>query len=249
MIEVSKLRLSAALWLAGMAGVVVLTLTVIPQLLRGLHTPVPLSVAVTASLVQSGVLLALAAWLGATLSRPLGLRAPATEAALTGSSIWAALKPQLIPGVLMGLAAGAVLLIAMQAAPPELQSAGSAFHVPASAKLLYGGITEEILMRWGLMTLIAWLAWRFLQQRKGSPHPGYMGGAILMAALLFGLGHLPAVAAMGLNLTPSVIAYVLIGNIVPGVLFGFSYWRWGLESAFIAHATAHLTAIVAGAAI
>lgn len=70
--------------------------------------------------------------------------------------------------------------------------------------------------------------------------------AIVLAAVLFGVGHLPAAFAMGLNLTPPVVAYVLIANTVPGVLFGYLYWRWGLESAFIAHAVAHPVLIVAG---
>lgn len=247
MIQVSKLRLSAALWTAGMLGVVVVTLTVIPQLVRGAPTQVPHGLAIAGSLVQSGVLLALAAWSGAVLSAPLGLRAPVTEAALSGSSIWGAAKPQIIPGALIGLVAGVVLLIAGQAAPRELRSVGSAFHLPASARLLYGGITEEILMRWGLMTLVAWLAWRFLQRRNGSLHLKYMTAAVLIAALLFGIGHLPAAAAMGLDLSPAVVAYVLIGNTVPGLLFGLSYWRWGLESAFLAHAMAHLVAMMVGA--
>lgn len=246
MIQVSKLRLSAALWAVGMLGVVVLTLTVIPQLLHGAQTPVPQSVAVTASLIQSGLFLALAAWLGAALSRSVGLEAPVTEAVLSGSSVWRAAKPQLLPGALTGLVAGAVLFIAVQAAPLEVQSAAPAFNIPVSARLLYGGITEEILMRWGLMTLIVWLAWRFFQRRNGAPAPRYVVAAILIAALLFGVGHLPAATAMGINLTPSVVTYVLVSNTIPGVLFGFSYWRWGLESAFLAHATAHVVVIVTG---
>jgi NAD(P)-dependent dehydrogenase (short-subunit alcohol dehydrogenase family) len=29
--------------------------------------------------------------------------------------------------------------------------------------MLYGGITEEILMRWGLMSLLVWIAWKVLK--------------------------------------------------------------------------------------
>lgn len=247
MVQVSRLRLGVTLWVIGMIGAVLLTLTVVPQLLQSAPTSVPHNIAIAASLIQSGVLLALAAWLGCTLSRPLGLRAPLTEALLSGTNIWSEAKLQLIPGALIGLLAGAVLLMAVQAAPHEVKSAGLAMQIPTLVRLLYGGITEEIIMRWGLMTLIIWLAWRFLQRRGGKPHAAYVGAAILLSALMFGVGHLPAAKAMGLDLSPEVITYILIGNTVPGVLFGFAYWRWGLECAFLAHATAHLVAIAAGA--
>ena len=65
-------RLGATLWLLAMVGVVVLAYTVIPQLHAQSQQQVPLSIAVTASIVQSGVLLFLAIWAGVTFSRPLG---------------------------------------------------------------------------------------------------------------------------------------------------------------------------------
>ena len=238
-------RLGAALWAAGMPGVLVLALAVTPQRLQG--TPVPHGAAIAASLVQSGVLLALAAWLGAALARPLGLKAPVAEAALCGTGLWDAVKPQLLPSARLGLAAGAALHTAGLAAPPELQQAGAALHIPVAARLLYGGITEEILLRWGLMTLLAWLPWRFLQRRAGRPRARYMAAATLVAALFFAIGHFPAAAAMGVPFTPATVGYLLAANSVPGLLFGLAYWRWGLESACIAHAGAHLVALAAGA--
>ena len=248
MVPVSRLHQGAVLWIAGMLGVVVLTLTVVPQLLAQAHSPLPQGVLLAASLAQSGVLLALAVWMGIALSAPLGLHAPVAAAAVSGSGVWEALKPQLLPGLLAGLASGAVLMAALHFAPPEILAASAKLRIPVAARLLYGGITEEILMRWGLMTLLAWLAWRLVQKRKGVPHAACFISAILLAAVLFAIGHLPAVAAMGFQLSPDILAYVLIGNTVPGVLFGFVYWRWGLECAFLAHAIAHLVAILSGVA-
>jgi hypothetical protein len=48
------------------------------------------------------------------------------------------------------------------------------------------------------------------------------------------------------ELSASVVAYVVGGNAAAGILFGFLFWRHGLESAMIAHATAHVLAYVAG---
>lgn len=69
--------------------------------------------------------------------------------------MWRDARPQLFPGLFTGIIAGAVLLVALNVAPAEVQRASETFHIPVSARLLYGGITEEILMRWGLMMGIA----------------------------------------------------------------------------------------------
>ena len=248
MFENPKLRLGATLWLAAMAGAVVLSLTVIPQLLAKAPQTVPLGVAVAASVVQTGVLLALAVWAGVALSRPLGLGAPAIEAALSGADAWRPLKRQLIPAAVVGMFVGGVLILLARIAPAELLALGQTVEIPVAAKLLYGGVTEEMLMRWGLMTALIWLPWRFIQKRAGLPRTSYVVGAIIVAALLFGVLHLPAAAAMGVSLTPSVVSYVVIGNAVPGVLFGILYWRYGLEAAILAHALGHVVAVLAAVA-
>lgn len=245
MLKSQKLRLGATLWLAAMAGVVVLSLTVIPQLLANAPQSVPLGVAVVASVVQSGVLLALAVWGGVVLSRPLGLGAPAIEAALSGTGAWPALRRQLLPAGIAGVFVGGLLVFLVRVAPPELLALGQTMEIPLAAKLLYGGVTEEVLMRWGLMTSLVWLPWRLIQKRVGLPRTSYVLGAIVVAALLFGVLHLPAAAAMGASLSPSVVAYIIAGNTAPGILFGILYWRYGLEAAIIAHALGHAVSVMA----
>ena len=60
-----------------------------------------------------------------------------------------------------------------------------------------------------------------------------------LAAVLFGLGHLPATAAL-LPLTPAVVARAVVLNGIAGVVFGWLYWRRGLEAAMVAHFCADL---------
>lgn len=238
-----RLRLGATLWLLSMVGVVVLAFTVIPQLLAKSHQQVPLAVAITASIVQSGVLLLLAVWAGVMFSRPLGLEAPVIEAALSRSGTWRALKHQILPALIVGIASSGVLLLllAKSMTPPELLVAGQTMAFSLAAKVLYGAVVEEVLMRWGLMTTLIWLPWRFVQKKAGSPRVSYVLGAIFFAAVLFGAGHLPAAATlMGGNLTTPVVIFVILGNCVPGVMFGYLYWRYGIEAAMMAHALAHV---------
>jgi hypothetical protein len=228
------------LWAAGMLGVVAITATVLPQLPREIALPAPLWAISLASLAQSAVLLALAVWAGVAFAPAVSLRAPVFEAAATGRALAPALRPQLIPGVGAGVLGGLVLFATARYAPAALAEVQERFNVPLFARVLYGGITEELLLRWGFMTTLVWLTWRFLQRRRGSPQRGYVWLAIAVSALVFGAGHLPVAAALIGELQANVVAFVVGANAAFGLLFGYLFWRSGLESAMIAHALAHV---------
>ena len=227
-----------------MLGAVVITVTVLPQLLANATLPAPLWAILLASLAQSALLIAVAAWAGAALAPKVGLRAPAFEAAAIGRPIAQALGPQLLPGLVAGMLGGMLLLAVGRYAPSALADVQERFNPPLLARLLYGGITEEVLLRWGLMTTLVWLCWRFLQHRTGSPRPRYVWLAITVSAVLFGVGHLPAASALLGTVDSGVAAFVIGANSVFGLLFGYLFARWGLESAMIAHAMAHVVSYV-----
>lgn len=237
---VPRLRLGLMLWLAGMLGTVVVTTTMLPRLLADVALPAPLWVICLASLAQSALLVALATWGGVALAPKVGLHAPAFEAAATARPIGSALAPQLLPGIVAGLLGGILLFAVNRYAPAAFVAAQERLAAPLLARVLYGGITEELLLRWGLMTALVWLAWRFLQQRQGAPRAACVWLAIALSALLFGAGHLPAAAAMAGALDASLAAFVLGANTAFGLLFGYLFWRYGLEAAMIAHALAHV---------
>jgi hypothetical protein len=247
MLKHPRFHLALTIWLMAMAGVVTVALTVLPPLVAKAHAKLPLSAIIALTLLQSGIMVALAVWAGVTMGKAVGLRAPAVEAALAGQPAWPHLRAQLLPAALVAIAAAAVLLIGHYVAPSALQQAGQQFQIPALAKVLYGGITEEVLMRFGLMSVMLWLPWRWMQKRQNSPRLVYVMGAILVSAMLFGALHLPAAGAMGIPLSASVITFIVLGNALPAMLFGGLYWRYGLEAAMIAHALAHIGGIVAGA--
>ena len=241
-----KLRFGLARWAAGMVGSAVITAAVLPELLRQMQEPLPAPVWLLslAGLLQSGLILALAVWAGVGLSPSLGLRAPAFEAAVTGSPIGPVLRSQLRSGLAGGILGGILLVVAFRYAPGPVAELQDRFVIPIVARVLYGGITEEILLRWGLMTVLVWLAWRVLQHRQGAVRPGLVWLAISVSALLFAAGHLPAAAVLLGTLDLPVVAFVMGANTVIGMLFGYLYWRHGLESAMIAHALAHVVNFV-----
>ncbi len=238
----SKWKLGGAIWIAGMIGVLAATFIMVPVLISQ-HPPrnplrVPVWVASLAASAQAALLLALFVWCGVVFASRVGLRAPAFAALVAGRSFTAALRPQLLPGLLGGLA---VALI-----PWYLTSHGLIFEIHSPRSLLvaifYGGITEEIFMRWGLMTFLVWSGWRFLQKSSGQPSTGMIWAAIVIGAVIFGAGHLPATRLLLGHLTGTSIASVIAGISVFGVVVGYLYWRYGLESAMICHAVSHLLA-------
>ncbi len=58
--------------------------------------------------------------------------------------------------------------------------------------------------------------------------------ANLLAAVLFGLGHLPTTAAL-VVLTPMVVARAIVLNGLVGVVCGWLYWRESILAAMVAH--------------
>jgi len=243
---------AAILWGAGMVGV----LAVIPYSLS--LTPIDLSIIpmplwqiLLASAVQNAILVAIAVLAGLWFARRTGLRVPVLEAWLRGEPLphrWGTLFRWAIP---LG-AGGAVLIILLdglifsQALIQGGLEAGVG-HPPAWQGLLaslYGGITEELLMRLFLMSGLAWLLGRVWKGADGLPTAGAMWTANILAAVLFGLGHLPATAAL-VTLTPFVILRAVLLNGVVGVAAGWLYWRKGLEMAVAAHFSADLVLHVA----
>lgn len=237
----SPWKLGGALWVLGLPGVVAVVWALLaPLKANEALLPLPLWAVVSLSGLQTAVLLALAVAVGAWLAPRVGLRAPAMSSWLTGKPIGPALRAQCMPGMLGGVVGAAWLWTLSLVAPAPLQPSDPSSAMPLLVKLLYGGITEELLMRWGLMTLLLWLGWRVAQRGQGQPGKVLVAGAVLFSTVLFAVGHLPAAQAMAGALTPQVVAFVLVGNTGFGLVAGWLYARHGLEAALIAHVLAHL---------
>jgi len=86
--------------------------------------------------------------------------------------------------------------------------------------MLYGGKTEELLLRWCVMSLFAWCGWRFAHRSGERLRAPIMWAAITLSALVFGLGHLPAATAMQVPLTDALVPRTLALNGLAGVVYG-----------------------------
>jgi hypothetical protein len=214
------------------------------------HARAPLWVVVIAQALQAGVLAFGLGWAGLALGAPLGLDCPIVRA-------WVYRLPRRAKelGFLplsagLGLATGAAIAaLDWFAFWPRLPGA---FQVQAKAPTLwsgvlasfYGGIAEEILTRLFLTTLLAWILVK-LSGRRGA---AVFVAAIVIGALGFGAGHLPTAAQLA-PLTPLLVTRTLILNGAAGIVFGWLYWRRGLEQAMLAHFCCDLVLHVAAPAL
>jgi membrane protease YdiL (CAAX protease family) len=252
-----KTRVFAILWIAGTVGVLSFLLVDLSALLAnlpgaaGAGLPFPPFVLKLLSTIQTTVILSIAVLLGVALAHRVGLSSPAAEALAGGGNLVAALKAQIVPGLIGGLAGGIAIPLAWLLWKPFLPPAFVMRAVqlnralPFPTRVLYGGITEELLFRWGMLSLLVWLAWRLLQKRKGKPRAFWFVSAIIISSVVFGLGHLPLVRALGVNFTVAIIGYIVVANSLFGFIAGYLYWKRGLEAAIIAHMLAHVVIITA----
>lgn len=237
-------KLVLLLTLLGATGSIALSWLGLPLLVDPGAAPGPLWLIQVGTALQSIVMVALAACVGAWLAPRVGLAAPALGAALARQGAWSALRPQCVPAFAGGVA-GAALIVAFHAlAPAEAAALHGETPLPLAARMLYGGVTEEILVRWGLMSLFAWIFWRLLQRGAGRLGASAAWAAICLSAFAFGLAHLPAAIAVMGELSAYFVFYVTAGNAMFGVLAGYLFWRYGLESAIMAHVLAHALAFV-----
>jgi hypothetical protein len=186
----------------------------------------------------------------ATIAPTVGLRSRAAARA-AGERIEGSFAADARVAVPMGFAVG-VLLVAFDAlywtsvgGPPGAPAVLGGVLASVPLRFLYGGLAEEVLLRWGLMTLFVWVGWR-LTGRPETPPDAVGWGAVALAALLFGVGHLPAAATLG-PLTPLFVARTVGLNLVAGLLYGWLYLRESLEAAMLGHAATHVALL--GAAL
>lgn len=94
------------------------------------------------------------------------------------------------------------------------------------------GITEEIIFRFGLMSLIITIILFFKQNKEITNTMVWV--SIIITAICFGLMHLPLSKNFS-NLTIVTVSATMIGNLITGSFFGWVYWKRGLLVAIIGH--------------
>ncbi len=105
------------------------------------------------------------------------------------------------------------------------------------------GVREELVFRFGLMTFFVWIGIRLFRLPK--THSPLFWTANLFAVIPFALVHLLNAVGLNIPITGGLIAVILLTNGVVGMMCGWLYSRYGLESAIIAHTAYDLLQFVA----
>ena len=196
-----------------------------------------------AQMIQTLVIFSVAIFVGLLLANRVGFSMPVLEGWLEGREVGNYLRSILGISIGLGLLAGLVIVVLSQLFTPVATTfQGVELSVPLWKGFLasfYGGISEEIVMRLFLMTLIVWIIFKIKKTDDGKPTTWGIWIAILVSAVIFGLGHLPVTGAIT-AITPLIIGRAILLNGVGGIVFGWLYWKKGLESAMIAHFSADI---------
>jgi membrane protease YdiL (CAAX protease family) len=211
-------------------------LTIQGELIR--QANIPVIIIILAQFIQSTILFSLTIFFGLLLAHKIAFHLPVLEALVAKKDFKKILKNISSISIILGI----ITAISIYATDKLFSLQGSAISTsenfaPIWQKLLaafYGGITEEILMRLFLMTLFIWIGMKLAKRTK--PTNFVIVISILISAIIFGLGHLPITASLT-QITPLIITRAIILNGIGGVVFGWLFWKKGLESAMIAHFT------------
>lgn len=205
----------------------------------------PLIVIALASLVQSSILFAIVLFLGMKLSKSVGLKMPIIESYFYYQKSTSDTKSIINKSLLFGIFAGvAIVLLDLLFTRLGVQISLWTGQMPpfwmGMLASIYGGFGEEILLRLFFMTLIIWIFSKIKRSKNNILDNNLvMWSAIIISAVVFGIGHLPITSSVT-PLTALVVTRAIVLNGVGGVIFGWLYWKNGLESAMIAHFSADI---------
>jgi len=199
---------------------------------RAAQPPISPGALLALQALETLVLCAVAAYAGVRFASRAGLDAPWLRAAAERRGGPPGFGSMAIEAAAIGsvtaIAVTAVALMLRASLPEVLWRPPPAGFWTRASSAFYGGIVEETIVRWGVLTALTALAQRAGLRKAFWP-------ANVVAALLFGALHLPSIAFARIPLTGAVVAHVLLGNAIAGVVFGWMFRRRGLEGAMVAH--------------
>lgn len=241
-----KIKLGLTLFGIGLLGVLsMLTVTIpldnLPKELVDKFSPDTIKLL---TLINPTILLLIAVIIGTVLSEKVKLTVPIITAFLKSEKSQTPFSEQLKYGVMLGLLTG-ILTIAIASIfnaylPQEFIEITKKMEITPIARFAYGGLTEELMMRFGFMTFVVWIVHKISKELTSLTY--WMG--IILATILFAIGHFPvAYNAVG-NPSILLLSYILIGNSTVGIFFGWLYWKKGLEAAFVGHIFAHVAMLL-----
>ena len=195
----------------------------------------------------NGLLVGVLGGIGLALANRIGLGLPFVEGWVKREPVPFRFRSTVAIGWIAAVGSATAILFLQNVVfgPPMMalfQEIGYIVPEDAVAPPFYGflaafsaGVTEETIFRlFGLSTL-AWLGGLLFHESDGRPKLAVFWIANLIFALGFGAAHLPAAASLGWPINTLIIARTLVLNGIGGLVLGWLFWTFGLETAMLAH--------------
>ncbi|QTH40672.1 CPBP family intramembrane metalloprotease [Cohnella sp. LGH] len=192
--------------------------------------------------LQTIIIVNLAVSAGIYFGRKAGLTDPFLEGLGSGKLNVTNLIQQAGIGIVAGIICAVVWVVSYYAfIRPRLDTATVLASEQArqqlglAARVASGGITEEIIFRWGLLSLTMWaVLWITTSQTIA------FWISIVITGVIFGLAHLPGHIAQGCVRSPLLIASTVLGNLWVSIICGYLFWQFGIIAAIIVHMLFHI---------
>lgn len=198
------------------------------------------------SIILNTLITGVVVFVGYFFARRVGLGAPVIKTKIEGKSVSGKIRSILKIAPLLGVLSGlAVFVLDVYVFVPLLTGTVTpATTYPSLGSrvlaIFYGGFFEEMLVRLLIMSYLVWFIWKITRSDNAASHSWIYWLGLISAAVLFGAVHLPLTFAL-YGMTPLVITRALVLNLIPGLIFGWLYWKQGIESAMISHLCADIT--------
>ncbi|MGD8405678.1 MAG: ATP-binding cassette domain-containing protein [Anaerolineales bacterium] len=195
----------------------------------------------------NGLMISALGGIGLVIANHIGLGMPFVESRIKRNPVPFRFRN----AIAIGWVAGVGFVVTIQIiqnwifGPPMLalfEEIGYKVPEQAVAPPLYGflaafsaGITEETIFRLFGLSLLAWLGGLLFQDSDGHPKLVVLWTANILFALVFGAAHLRSAEAMGWPINTLIVTRTLAVNSVAGLVLGWLFWNFGLETAMLAH--------------
>lgn len=194
------------------------------------------------AIIQTLIMVLLMSFAGAVISSRTGLGDPLLDALLHGQPVLAKLNLIWLPALFYTLAGLFGYLVLYYGLLPfildkETRAVMQKLHLGLGIDgcVLYGGVVEEVLARWGLMNLAAF----FVLLIPGQSINPAIGMAIVLSGIIFAVSQFPAYLAAGCKPNRTFIFSFIILMLWQSTVFGLIFWQFGLLVAIVTHMLFH----------
>ncbi len=243
------LKITMVLALISAIGIIFTIMFQINTMPAEIFDTIPKEVVIAISFIQSMIMVILMSYAGLKLSRATNLNKGILDVIYSGDSKLE-YKVKLIQNVKIALLLAFILSGVMTISEkfiwaryiPQISTFYEGLNpIYLLVGMIYGGVVEEIMLRLFAMSLIVFILFKVFKREKSKfdiPTSFYVI-SIILTALLFGLGHMPATIQIFGGLTTPIVLRMIIMNGIPGVVFGYLYFKKGIEYAMVSHMFIH----------